>query len=77
MSTRPSSTQWLALAVIAVAYVAFVVYAVAVLQQLFLALLPLALGVWIFLFYLLWRLVVAIESIAGALQRIASQREGE
>jgi hypothetical protein len=60
------------LAAIVVFYALFLGYSILIAGQLLLGVIPaFVLG----LLYFSWRLLVAVEAIANALQRIASQRE--
>jgi len=60
------------LLVSSVLFVLLFAYSVVILAQ---PLIVLVLGASIVWFYLLWRFIVAIEAIADAQQRIATQRE--
>jgi predicted tellurium resistance membrane protein TerC len=57
---------------VGVAYALVFAYGLLVLQQLLLVLFPAVLAASV---YLVWRLLVAVEAIADALQRIADQQE--
>jgi hypothetical protein len=60
------------LGAIAVFYVLFLAYSILVSGQLLLGILP---GFVIVFLYFLWRGLVAVEAIADAQQRLASQRD--
>lgn len=53
-------------------YVLILLYSVIIAGQILLGVLP---GIWIGALYLFWRVLAALEAIADALQRIASQQE--
>ena len=59
---------------LSICYLLVLAYAVVIVQQILF-------GIWIGVFcgtvYLGWRFLAAVEAIADALQRIASQREGD
>jgi len=65
----PSRTAIAAFALVAVLLLA---YALLIVQQFLLGVLPIVL---VALGYLIWRVVVALEAIADAAQRIADERE--
>jgi len=57
---------------IGVFYVLLLAYSIIIAGQLLLGLLP---GFLIVVLYFLWRVLIAVEAIADAQQRMASQRE--
>lgn len=71
----PPQPSWPVLAVVGVSSLAWFLYAVMFTGQIFLGLFFPLFG-WTSL-YLGWRLLVAVEVIADALQRIARQQENE